>query len=90
MILYGSKQGEAWFYTAASREKHDSIRQQAGRSSKELWGYLLAMRKFWRRRRVLCLASPGLDFCKSFSETRASPPVLLDVVNGDPDDRPTV
>jgi len=34
--------------------------------------------------------SPVLDFCMSFSKTRASPPVLLDVVNGDPGDRPTV
>ena len=25
MILYGSKQGEAWFYTAASREKQQGI-----------------------------------------------------------------
>ena len=34
--------------------------------------------------------SPVLDFCKSFLETHASPPVLLDVVNGDPGERPTV
>lgn len=34
--------------------------------------------------------SPVIDFCKSFLETRASPPVLLDVVNGDPGDWPTV
>jgi hypothetical protein len=42
------------------------------------------------KKRSLSRQTSVLDFFKSSSETRVSPPVLLDIGDDDPDDRPTV
>ena len=40
--------------------------------------------------RSLSCQTSVLDFFRSFSETRASPPVLFDIGGDDPDDPPAV
>ena len=57
---------------------------------RELWGYLLHVRRFWRRRRGLYRQTSVLHFFKSSSGTRTSPPVLLDTGYYGPDDKPAV
>ena len=51
---------------------------------KELWGGSEGEEK------VFASAASVFDFFKSSSGTRVSPPVLLDIGDDDPDDRPTV
>jgi len=59
---------------------------------KELWGCLLAAGIFWstkRWRERSCLARQQcLEFFKSLSGTSASPSVLLDIGDNDPDEQP--
>jgi hypothetical protein len=51
---------------------------------RELWGLLLALRRFWRRRRGLTHQNSMIEFFKSYSATLASLPALLDTGNEDP------
>jgi hypothetical protein len=57
----------------------------------EIRGWLLAMGRFWRRKKsALFHVTYVLDFFKSSLGTCASPHVLLDTGGYDPDVRPTV